>query len=126
MTAPAATCCVHLIEADKRKSAFLAEVSRETGVMVQIHADRLERVLPELASTIRFDVISARALAPMADLLKYSASIIEKGGRGLFLKGKELQSELTNLATGDSFDFEMVDSITEPGAKIVIVRRRNS
>lgn len=117
---------VHLIESDKRKAAFLMEVSRETGVRVSIHADRIENVLPALSSTIHFDVISARALAPIPLLLHYAEPIIEKGGVGLFLKGKEFQVELTGLDSRYSVKIELEDSVTEAGARIVIVRSLNS
>lgn len=117
---------VHLIESDKRKAAFLMEVSRETNSNVTVHADRIEKVLPALSSAIRFDVISARALAPLRILLRYAKPIIEKKGVGLFLKGKELQVELTELDHPYSVKIEMEDSVTEFGAKIVIVRSHNS
>jgi 16S rRNA (guanine527-N7)-methyltransferase len=119
-------CQVHLIESDKRKAAFLMEVSRETCSRVTIHADRIEKVLPALSSTIKFDVISARALAPMNTLLQYAKPIIENNGVGLFLKGKELHIELTELDRRYSLKIELKDSVTESGARIVIVRSLNS
>lgn len=117
---------VHLVESDKRKAAFLAEVSRETNSTIQIHVGRIESILPELASSTHFEIISARALAPMKTLLEYARPILLKGGRGLFFKGKELASELTNLPREDSFSYEMVTSVTDSNAKIVIVHSVNS
>lgn len=123
--APSSDCTVHLIEADKRKAAFLAEVSRETSAPVVIHADRIERVLPHLAETVRFNVISARALASLSELIRYSKPVLLQGGCGLFLKGKEVLFELTNLDRSDNFDLELVSSATDPGAKIVVLRALN-
>jgi len=114
---------VHLVESDKRKASFLAEVSRETGTDVLIHVDRIERALPEMASRMRFDIISARALASMPGLLTYAEPILRQGARGLFLKGKELSRELTSSAAEGTFSYELVNSTTERGAKIVIVHR---
>jgi 16S rRNA (guanine527-N7)-methyltransferase len=113
---------VHLIESDKRKASFLAEVSRETGTHTHIHAGRIERALPELVETFRFDIISARALAPMGDLLRYAGPALRQGARGLFLKGKELREELTDSVVGDTFSYELVNSATERDAKIVVVQ----
>lgn len=113
---------VHLVESDKRKASFLAEVSRETGILTHIHVQRIERVLPNLAQSLAFDVISARALAPMRDLLSYAEPVLRQGARGLFLKGKELSAELTDSCVRDTFSCELVNSATECGAKIVVVR----
>jgi 16S rRNA (guanine527-N7)-methyltransferase len=117
---------IHLIESDKRKAAFLREVSRETCANVEIHADRIERVLPELLSTTHFDIVSARALAPLEVLIGYARPILEKGGFGLFLKGKGLSNELTAAATDGSVNLDFIDSRTDIDAKIVVVRGHNS
>ncbi|MCW2274122.1 16S rRNA (guanine(527)-N(7))-methyltransferase RsmG [Rhodoblastus acidophilus] len=112
---------VHLVESDRRKAAFLGEVSRETDARAYIHVDRIERALPELATSLNFDIISARALAPIGDLLRYAEPVLQKGARGLFLKGKELARELTDSPVNDTFSYELVNSATERDAKIVVV-----
>jgi 16S rRNA (guanine527-N7)-methyltransferase len=117
---------VHLVESDKRKAAFLREVSRETQTKVEIHVDRIETVLPKLVSQVHIDVVSARALAPLRDLIEYARPALEKGAVGLFLKGKALPSELTKLAPGASLDLTLVDSRTDSNAKIVVVRGYDS
>jgi 16S rRNA (guanine527-N7)-methyltransferase len=120
--APDPRCTVHLIEVDKRKSAFLAEVSRETGAPVEIHVDRIERALPPLAKMVKFDAVSARALAPLSELVELSWPVLQKGACGLFLKGREAVFELTNLAAGSNLSIKLVPSATDPGAKIVVLR----
>ncbi len=117
---------MHLVESDKRKAAFLREVSRETGAKVEIHVDRIERILPPLLSAIHFEVVSARALAPLEVLLGYSRPIIEKGGVGLFLKGKGLSEELTTGSSDSSLNLKFIDSRTDADAKIVVVRGHSS
>ena len=117
---------VHLVESDKRKAAFLREVSRETHADVEIYADRIERVLPELIATTHFDIVSARALAPLETLIGYARPILEKGGVGLFLKGKGLSGELTAAVTGSTLRLDFFDSRTDIDAKIVVVRGHNS
>jgi 16S rRNA (guanine527-N7)-methyltransferase len=117
---------VHLIESDKRKAAFLREVSRETKTPVEIHADRIEAVFPTLLSELQIDVVSARALAALDTLIEYARPAIEKGAVGLFLKGKALAGELTDAAPDASLKLTLVDSRTDSNAKIVIVRAYES
>ena len=88
----------------------------------KFHVDRIETVLPKLVSQVHVDVVSARALAPMRELVEYARPALEKGAVGLFLKGKALASELTELPPGASFDLTLVDSRTDSNAKIVVVR----
>ncbi|WP_374546771.1 16S rRNA (guanine(527)-N(7))-methyltransferase RsmG [Rhodoblastus sp.] len=117
---------VHLIESDRRKAAFLREVSRETGANVVIHSDRIESVLPALCERHRFDVVSARALAPMARLIDYAGPALKNGALGLFLKGKGLSAELTALAPDNNLDISVIESRTESDGRIVAVRAHNS
>jgi 16S rRNA (guanine527-N7)-methyltransferase len=111
-------CNVQLIDSDHRKCAFLRHVSRETGVPVEVHCGRIEEIIPRLP---RPDVISARALAPMRQLLDWSAPFIEKGTIGLFLKGQDVDKELTDISIYSNFKMQMVESKTDPKAKIVLV-----
>jgi 16S rRNA (guanine527-N7)-methyltransferase len=117
---------VHLIESDKRKVAFLREVSRETRTDVKIHVGRIESILPKLCEQINFDVVSARALAPLPLLFEYAMPALNKGATGLFLKGRGLSAELTELPLNNSLDIQIVASRTEPGGSIVVVRAHDS
>jgi 16S rRNA (guanine527-N7)-methyltransferase len=117
---------VHLIESDKRKVAFLREVSRETRTDVEIHVGRIESILPKLCEQISFDVVSARALAPLPLLVEYATPALNKGATGLFLKGRGLSAELTELPPNNSLDIQIVASRTEPGGSIVVVRAHDS
>src|SRR6202012_3858963 len=55
---------VHLIESDLRNAAFLQEAARQTGTKLTIHAKRIDA-----APAIQADVVTARALARLANLL---------------------------------------------------------
>ncbi len=87
---------VHLIELDQRKCAFLRAVSRETGAPVIVHCGRIEAVAPQLEASI--EAVSARALAPLPILLRYSDKFLEKGAVGVFSKGQRAEAELTELS----------------------------
>ena len=117
---------VHLIESDKRKVAFLREVSRETATKVEIHVGRIEAVLPKLCEHTRLDVVSARALAPMDRLIDYARPALRNGAVGLFLKGKGLAAELTQLPANYNLEIRITESCTEPGGRIVVVREHSS
>lgn len=82
---------VHLIESDGRKAVFLREAARVTGTPVDIHAQRLDRVPPFIA-----DVVTARALAPLSDLLAFSQPFLGRDSLCLFLKGRSVDEELTD------------------------------
>src|SRR5690242_21035384 len=77
-----------LIEADRRKCAFLREAARVTGAPVQIHAVRIES-----ASLRPAPLVTARALAPLPRLLELAAPLLAAGGQCLFLKGANAAEE---------------------------------
>ena len=70
---------VVLIESDTRKCAFMRNVSRETNINVEIITKRIEEV-----DDLKADVVTARALATVSQLLDYSKNILKKKGIGLF------------------------------------------
>jgi len=80
---------VTLVESDRRKSVFLAETARECGAEVEVICDRAEAV------NLTADVVSARALAPLVKLLELAAPLRAENGVALFLKGENVENELT-------------------------------
>ncbi len=113
---------VHLIESDQRKGAFLRAVSRETSAPAQIHIGRIETILPELEGSI--EAVSARALAPLSDLMRFTENSLEKGAKGVFLKGEDWREELTPLEPETNFSFSTIDSRTHPRARLILVAAR--
>ena len=79
-----------LVEADRRKAAFLVEAQRLTGAPVQIHCTRIEQL-----SLPRAPLITARALAPLTRLLEYADRFLAPGGICLFAKGAHAGMEVT-------------------------------
>ena len=75
---------VHLVESDIRKATFLREVSRETGTPVTVHDIRIEDCKIE-----NVDVVTARALSPLTDLLGHASRLTTPGHAFycLFAKG---------------------------------------
>ena len=81
----------HLVESDRRKAAFLREAARACGVQATVHAARIEDLPPLLGA----DVVTARALAPLPELLALAEPQLRPGAVCLFLKGRAAEAELT-------------------------------
>lgn len=111
--------CVHLIESDQKKCAFLAAVSRETEAPLIIHCQRIESALPRLAGV---DVIVSRATASLPVLLNWSRATLEAGALGLFSKGKTYAAELTGYTPPDRIALRLEPSRTDSGAVIVVAQ----
>jgi 16S rRNA (guanine527-N7)-methyltransferase len=111
---------VHLIESNAKKAAFLREASRETAAPVTVHAARIETIEPELVSA--GDIVTARALAPLDQLLRLAAPMLTKGAQGLFLKGQDIERELTQATKHWNIDADIVPSRTSTTGRILRVR----
>lgn len=105
---------VHLVESDVRKAAFLREVARVTGAPATVHAVRIEAA--ELPPA---DVVSARALADLAQLLPWAHGLLKPQGICLFPKGKSAQDELTAVANSWNMRVERFPSQTDPAGTIL-------
>ncbi len=117
---------MHLVESNRKKCAFLAEVARATEAPVDIHAMRIED-LAESAQSLKPDVVSARALAPLPRLFELAAPFFGERTRGLFPKGREAEAELEAACEGWTFSSRLHPSLTSREANIIEVtalRRR--
>jgi 16S rRNA (guanine527-N7)-methyltransferase len=103
-----------LIEADQRKATFLREAARVIGAPVRVHASRIEGTAVEPAP-----LVTARALAPLPRLLELAAPLLSSNGQCLFLKGANVQAELTHAAAQWHMRVELIASQTRPGACIL-------
>jgi 16S rRNA (guanine527-N7)-methyltransferase len=107
-----------LVESDTRKAAFLREVARETGVAVEILADRIE--LPRTAASVgEVNCVTARALAPLPRLIPLVAPYFGVTTVGLFLKGRDFAAELEEAVRGWDLQSEEFPSVTDPDARIL-------
>ena len=115
---------VHLIESDGRKCVFLQAVIRETGVAAVVHEGRIEAMWAQNPSCFaNIDVISARALAPLPDLLALAQPYFAPHTKGLFLKGKTWAAELEKAQKWGDFAVDIVPSDTNKDARILICGR---
>ena len=112
---------VHLVESNGRKCAFLRHAARLMGAPARIHEGRIEAVLPDFAGK-GVEVVTARALAPLAQLVAWAEPLLKSGSVGLFPKGREVQSELTDATKSWRLDADLIPSRTDPQGRIVRVR----
>ena len=111
---------VHLVESNGKKAAFLREAVRITGVPATVHAERIENFGDSFR--IKPDVVTARALAPLKSLCDQAFSLLAKGAIGLFLKGQDVEAELTEAAKYWTVEDELKPSVTSRDGVIVVVR----
>jgi 16S rRNA (guanine527-N7)-methyltransferase len=116
---PGAT--IHLVESNQKKSAFLREAARVLSVPAIVHARRIEDFVS--APVQSFDVVTARALAPLDRLIGYASPLLKTGAVGLFPKGQDVEAELTAASKSWNIDADLVKSVTDSQARIVVVRR---
>lgn len=113
---------VHLVESDHRKCAFLREVTRMTGARAKVHHGRIEDVIDSLPAV---EIVTARALAPMPELLRMAKPLLDRGSEGLFLKGQHIESELTKDPIFSMVKLKYIQSLTSPKACIVSATRHS-
>jgi 16S rRNA (guanine527-N7)-methyltransferase len=100
---------VHLIESDQRKCIFLAEAARAAGANPTIHNTRIES-LEGLSAA----VVTARACAPLDQLLIYAQRFLWHGGNALFLKGAAVEEELAAARKNWQMEVERFPSASAP------------
>lgn len=84
---------VHLLEATGKKAAFLAEAAAALGSVAVVHHGRAEELAAgELAGT--FDIVTARAVAPLDRLIPWCAPYLRAGGQLHAIKGERWAEEL--------------------------------
>lgn len=105
---------VHLIESDQRKCAFLFEAARVTEAPAVIINRRVESV-----TDIKFDVVTARALAPLDELIGLAKGILEPDGCCFFFKGQGVNDELTKALKHWKIIVANIPSVTDADSVIL-------
>lgn len=115
---------VHLVEADRRKAQFLREAARQLQLAnVTVHAARIETL------SLEADVVTARALAPLAKLLELAGPLLAPGGRLMLLKGRSADIEIAEAEQRWTMRVSVQPSLADPEGRVLIldeVRRREA
>jgi len=109
---------VNLVESNARKCAFLIETARLTEAPATVHNARIEDIIATRTGT---EIVCARALAPLTQLLAWVEPLLKTGTVALFPKGRDVQSELTEAAQRWKFVYDLLPSRTDSDARIVRV-----
>lgn len=110
---------VHLVESNQKKAAFLREAVRVTGAAGIVHPVRIDAFVAEFAQAP--DIVTARALAPLPELIEMAFSLLEKGAKGVFPKGQDVEAELTAAAKYWKISARLLPSKTSEKSYIVVL-----
>ena len=114
---------IHLVESTGKKATFLRAVSEEAGLPVTVFNERIEAFG---AGQGPYDVVTARALAPLPRLIPYAKPILDRGAIGLFHKGADLDAELAaanDALLGGAFRADVLESLSDPRGRIVRITK---
>lgn len=106
-----------LVESDQRKSAFLAELSRNVEVSVTLRSERIETM-----EAFPVDVITARALAPLEQLLTYAQPFVAEQSICLFPKGRRFAEEIEKARDRWDFNAETHSSLSDSEGRILLIK----
>src|SRR5258708_31283613 len=119
---------VHLVERNAKKAAFLREALRVTASPGMVHLAEIKDSVDRNAGKV--DFVTARALAPLDQLIGFVEPLVSKGAKALFLKGQDVEAELTEATKYWNIKPNLHSSRTGGGGWIVeldrIERRQQS
>lgn len=108
---------VTLIESDLRKATFLRQAARALHVEVTVLSERAESLNP-----LNADIVSARAVAPLSDLLFLAQRHLQAEGVAIFPKGERAPGEVADARKLWVFDVDSRPSLSEADASILVIR----
>src|SRR5664279_356110 len=84
---------VHMVERNAKKAAFLREALRVTNSPGKVHLADIGDSVDRMTGPV--DCVTARAVAPLHQLIGFVEPLVRQGAKALFLKGQDVESELT-------------------------------
>ncbi len=111
-----------LIESDLRKAAFLREAIRLTCAPAIVRAERIGSARAWAEPCPPADLVTARALAPLPQLLDWALPLLRPGAMCLFPKGRGFAAELAAAQRTWSMTTEVIPSASAPGSVILRLR----
>ncbi|TKB08117.1 MAG: 16S rRNA (guanine(527)-N(7))-methyltransferase RsmG [Mesorhizobium sp.] len=102
---------IDLVESNRKKASFLQSVIGQFGLPARVLARRIDDSYPFVSTP---EIVTARALAALPDLLDLSAPWLSKGARALFHKGRDYRAEVEESTHRWAFDLVEHPSMTDP------------
>ncbi len=87
---------VHLVERNAKKAAFLREALRVTNSRGTVHLADIGDSVDRIPGPV--DCVTARAVAPLNQLIGFAEPLVQRGAKAMFLKGQDVEAELTEAA----------------------------
>ena len=84
---------VHLVERNAKKAAFLREALRVTNSRGYVHLAEIGDSVDRITGPV--DCVTARAVAPLHQLIGFAEPLVRRGAKALFQKGQDVEAELT-------------------------------
>jgi len=110
---------VHLVESMVKRTKFLSEAAAKLDLPVTIHNRRAEDVTPPMG----LQIVTARACAPLSRLIGFAYPCLRTGVTGLFLKGRDVEHELTEARRAWHFDVRLHDSLSDPSGRVIQLQK---
>ena len=108
---------IDLVESTAKRCRFLTEVSSALHLQTTVHNRRAEDC------PLTVDVVTARACAPLTKLLGFAKPCLDRGARGLFLKGEEAAAEIEEAHKTWRFSADILPSQSDPRGRILRIER---
>lgn len=108
---------VTMVESIGKKAAFLREVARATEVRAEVHCGRIEEIVEKLSDP--YEVVTARALTSLSNLISFSHPLLARGAIALFPKGQDVDIELTEATRSWNIRFDRLVSLTDSTASVL-------
>lgn len=105
---------VTLVEKSVRKSQFLQAAIAEVALPARVINVRIEEAPRE-----RYDLLTARALAPLPKLLGYAHDWLKPSGKALLMKGKDTAAELAEARAAWTFEMSDRASLSSPEGRVL-------
>jgi 16S rRNA (guanine527-N7)-methyltransferase len=108
---------VTLVETNTKKVAFLREAIRETGAPARVLHESIDDVATR---DERYDIVTARAFAPLPRIILSAKPILDRGATGLFLKGADYRAEIAAAEDqGWALQLDVLPSRSESAGRIL-------
>jgi 16S rRNA (guanine527-N7)-methyltransferase len=106
---------VHLVESQAKRCRFLEAVCAALALPAEVHNARAE------ALSLKADVVTARAVAPLGRLLGFAQPYLARGAIGLFFKSEGVEAEIAEARQAWRFTCNVIPSLSDPRGRILKV-----
>ena len=111
-------CEITLVEKNAKKVFFLNEVIRNLNLTVKVVNNSIDCIEP-----LNADILTARAFSELKGLIQIAHQHRKAQGICLFLKGENYRFELDKTLNYWFFDYDVVESLSNPSGKIIRVKK---